>query len=172
MNKMRKGFLTAGSIVTIVSVLLGILGSVVLFVAAHIFTEKFIIKTFESETNYTFTEEADGGYVISYTDDGDLVEIEDETINLIVKVGKIAFVVMGIGSLALSIAKLVFGILVLLATLKEKFAKGKVITLLVLSLISSSILEAVLIIVGMCYTDDKKNSTPSIKGDVEQITIE
>lgn len=156
MNKTKKGFLTASSIITIVASSFAILIALFLFLCGSLSTESLIKDTYLEDANYTYTEEVDGGYYFTGLEDGEMVTITNEEIESLAKIVSVVFYVMGVGMLAFSAAKMVLAIRILVLNGKNTYAKASVIALLVLNILNSNILEAVLLIAAMVQKDEIK----------------
>lgn len=172
MNKQNKGLLSAASIITIVACSIAILLGLFLFLCAGFSTEKIIKESYMTDSEYTYYEEIDGSYYFTGVEDGEIVTITDEDINSLAKIVKVVFVAMGVGVLGVSIAKLVLAILILVATIKEKSAKGKVIALLVLSLINFNVAEVILLILALIKQENTINKPDGKPLGLDDINIE
>ena len=158
MNKTKKGLLTARSIITIVASAFAIIGSIALFLIGGMFTEGVLKESYRADPEYTYYEEADGDYYFTTIEEGEEVIIYDDEIEMLAEVVSAVFVIAGMITLGISIAKLVLAIRILIMNNREKYAKASVIALLVLSVLNTNILEAVLLIVAMCQKDNIENS--------------
>jgi len=157
MNKRRKGFLKAATILSIVAASFGILVSIFLIFLSPMLNEEVLIDLYKADPTYTYVEHADGGYSFTYQDDdGIITTIDDETIPAMVTVTKIILTGVGIVFALYSAAQLTLAIIVLKGVNKLKYRAGCVIALLVLSVLSNALLEAVFIIVAMCSKQEDK----------------
>ena len=156
MNKVRKGFLTASSIITIVAVAGAILTSLFCFCLGGIFDEEFLKESYKTDIEYTYYENADGSYYFSYIEEGQEVRIGEDEIELLADIVSGFGFVVGFATMAFAVAKLVFAIRILIFTSKNKFAKASVITLMVLSILTFNILETVFLIIALSVTDSSK----------------
>lgn len=153
MNKSRKGFLTAGSILTIVSSAFCVLGALFMFLVGAYVSEEFLKETYMQDTEYTYTETFDGDYYFTTIEDGEEIKITEDDIELIADIASMMCSVIGVVALGISAAKIALAIRVLIMNSKNKYAKGSIIALIVLSFLNSNIIEAVLFIVAMCQKD-------------------
>lgn len=159
MNKTKKGFLSAASIITIVASGLAILMSIILFLAGSMCSEKTIVESYKASDEYVYHEEADGSYYFVEIDEDTLKEIrisEDE-IELIAKVSSALLYVGAVLVLGFAVAKLILAIKILMNNNRNKFGMGTTISLLVLSVLSASIVESAFLIVTLCLKDKKAN---------------
>ncbi len=158
MNKVKKGFVTAASILTIIAATFAIVTALSsLFLSSKI-TEENILKLYEADPSAEIVQELDGGYTIYITDeDGEITTIDDETLVIVAEVMKVGCVVLGIVSLAFATAKLILAIILLKSNNKDKYRKGIAISLLVLSILTGAGLEAAFIIVSLCLKTEVKN---------------
>lgn len=177
MNKIRKGFLTAGSIISIVSASFSILLAIIMFFMGSFFTPEIIKTSYQSDPAYTYYEDADGSYYFTYIEEETNLEviIYDEEIDTISKVLNAMFDVIGIVVLGFAIAKLVLAIRILILNNKDQYSKGCVIALLVLSIINANVLETVFLIVAMCENKLPKPEEPKdneVEINVDDINVE
>ncbi len=130
MNKTKKNFMLAGSILGIVYSAIFILVGIVLIANIKIINHDFIAQILaEDTTGYTYT---------------------DEEISMILNFTKSIYAMISIYLIGISIAQLVISIIVLKQTSANIDKKGLVITLLVISFISSNILIGAFMIVALC----------------------
>lgn len=168
MTSTKKGFLKAGSILSIIaSVSMALTGMVFLGISSLI-NEKFILKTYETETGYAYFEDTDGDYYIEYYEDeddivlGEKVRVTEDEIELIVEVSKAISLMLAVFILGLAISQFVISILILNKMSKDKSSKGLIIALLVLSIITGSMLTAAFMIVALCLKDKKQPTLENI----------
>ncbi len=156
MNKTKKGFLKAGTILTIVSAAFAILFSFILFFSTTLITEDFFIEDYK-EDGYVLVEEADG-YYLKYNDPelGE-IRLEDEEIETLVVLTSAVVIFFGVGTFAISVARLIISIILLNKTCKNKYSKGLTITLLVLSIITGSWIEVALLVTALCLKNKVEN---------------
>lgn len=153
MTKTKKGLLTAGSIVAIVvSAIASFLGLFLLF-AGSISSETLIKESYLEDPEYVYTEQADGSYSFTGIEDGVTVTITEDEIKTLAKVVAGVLYAFGVGCIVMSVVKIILAIKILVSNSKNKYAKGSVIALLVLSILTSNIPEAVLLIIAMCQKD-------------------
>lgn len=155
MNKARKGLLMGASITTIVASAFAIIGSLFLFIMGAVFNETVMKESYLSDIEYTYFEEADGSYYFTTIEDGVEIVINEEDIEMVAEIFSTMFSVSGVFSLGMGIAKLILAIRLLVKTVKNEYAKGNVIALLVLSALNLNLIEAALLIVAMCMKDNK-----------------
>lgn len=180
MNKSAKGFLSAASILTIVSSVLAVLLAFLLFLAGSMCTESVIKDSYKDSGEYVYYEEADGSYYFVEIDEDTMTEelrIPESEIEMIAKISSAVLYITGVLNLIVPIAKLVLAIKILVNNNREKFGSASTIALLVLSIITINILESAFLIVALCLKN--KNSTASNKSEedkekekFEQLTIE
>ena len=158
MNKTRKGFLTASSIISIVSATLTIFVAFILLLAGSFITENFVKEIYKNDQECVYFENADGSYYfIEIDEDGNEVEITMDEIKFVVKLASGLLYGCGVIVLSFSVAKLVLAIKILVSSSKNKYPNKCTIALLTISILNSNILEAVLLIVAM-ISSDKKNA--------------
>jgi len=172
MNKTRKGILYAASIVTIVSCVFAIIGSIILLVIAPIIDEQTVLDLYKSDPTTEIVEDVDGGYTIYVKDDyGEVLTIDDETLVVIVKVIKVGCIAICLFSFALALAKFILAIQILRANGKDEYKTGRVIALLVLSILSTSIIETILIVISMCVKQKPELKDESNQNKIEDIVL-
>ena len=166
MNKTKKAFMLAGSIISIVQVLVMLLGGLILIAVGSIISEEQICSVYDTDASYTRVEEGNGDYYYVYTDQitQEQFIINDTDIQTTVQVIKTIFNSLSIYVLAMGIANLIFAIIVLKHSISESNKKFGIITLLVLSVFTSNILTTAFMIVALCIKDKPKEI---IEGDVE-----
>ena len=170
MNKTKKGLLTANSILTIIGCAFQILISLVLFLAGGLVSEQMMKDSYLEDPEYSYYENLDGSYYFTTIDDNVEITITEDEIEVLSKVISIVVYVLGGVMLAQSIAKLVLAIRILVINNQNKYAKGSVIALLVLSIIDTNIIQIILLILAMCQKDEYKiedNSYDAISGTIE-----
>ena len=140
MDKRRKGFLKAGTILTIISASIGILACLFFVFASSALTESVVVDMLKSDPEYTYTQESDGGYNFTYVEDGVVTTIDDETLSSMIVLGKVFIKICGVGGLLFAAAQLTLAILILVNVNKGKYKKGCVIALLVLSILAGGML--------------------------------
>lgn len=175
MTKTKKGFLKAGSIISIIAAVLSALMSFIFIAAANMIDEKFILETYETEIGYTYVEESDGGYYIEYYEDEDdlhATTVTDDEIQLIVTASKTILIVLTVFVLGLSVAEFVIAILILNKLSKNESKKGLIITLLVLSILSGTMLTTAFMIVALCLKDKPKATLENINEIAIEQTVE
>ena len=159
MNKTRKGWLTAGSVVTIVAVSFSIIASVFFFFMGSIMNEKILKKSYRADEEYTYYENADGSYYFTYYEEGVLITMQEDEVELIAESTSAAFKAMGIGVLMIALVKLILVIKILVSSHRNEYARGIVVALLTLSIVNFNWLEAVLLIIAM-NAQDNNNKKP------------
>ena len=152
MNKTRKAFIVAGSVIAIIASIFMLFTSAILFVASSIIDEKFVVETYYAmDPNATLVTEQDGGYIIYYRDSElnmDLT-VTDEEVKTIVNVSSTLCLGVSITSLTFATAGVVLSI-ILLVEQKKHSAKGIIIALLVISALSGNLLSTAFMIVALC----------------------
>lgn len=174
MNKTKKGFLSAASILTIVASAFGILGGIILMFVGSICDDDLLKDIYKDDPEYIYCENVDGSYYFTYLDDeGVEAIIYPEDIEIIAKIASGILNAIGFIALGLSVAKLVLAIRILVVKKRDLFPKGTVIALMVLSILDSSMLEAVFLIVTLCLKDEQpKEEINNPQQDVVTIDLE
>ena len=155
MSKRKKGFLTAGAIITIVAAVFSLLGSLLMFAGASYLDDDFIVKMYKEDEDFTYYETFDGDFYFEYVEDGKIEKITEDDIELVADIIETGLSTIGFVMLAFGGAKLALSILLLINNNKNKNSRGRTISLLVLSMITMSIVESILFILAMCSKDDK-----------------
>lgn len=170
MNKTKKGFLTAGSIIAIVAACFGILVSILLFSFGVGLKEKHIVEIYKMDESAEYHENADGSYYIIDIDEetGEETILKESEIEIIVKIAKGFLIFASFVEVGLDIAIMIIAIKLLKATNKKEEKKGLTIALLVLSALTGEILTLAFMIVALCL----KNKQKPVISDYQQITIE
>lgn len=152
MNKAKKGLLTAGSIVSIVSSSVAILSSFVFLLLGFVFNETFIKNTYMSDPlTYTYVEEADGSYYFTQEDIyGNVIITHEEDIEMASNIALVVCSVCAVSMLATGVPKLILAIVILAKKGRDVYAKGATITLLVFSCLCGNITEFVLYLIAIC----------------------
>lgn len=157
MNQTRKGFLTASTILTIVSSVLAILLSFGIAYLAGQMTEEIFKETYQEDSLYTYYEEANGEYYFLYTDEnGTIQTLDDSEIQMIAKVARVMIGAVAVGCLAFACTRLILAIIVLKNTNKKIYKKGLVITLLVFDILEMSVLEIIFLGIAMVSPDKQR----------------
>ena len=159
MNKTKKGFLTASSILTIVGSSLLILISLFCFLCSGFVTEDLVLESYKSDPEYTYYENGDE-YFFTYEEDGVLCFVYEDEINLVTNIVKTMFIVGGTIGLLFSLAKLILSILILVKKGKNKYSPGLTISLLILSILTFSPIEIGLLIAAISIKN-KEETKPS-----------
>lgn len=168
MTKTRKGFLKAGAIIGIISAILVILSSFIIFSFGTKITEDKTVELLKLSDELQYVEEGDGSYYFVETDEeGNTLIIDQETVKITSKVLK--FIVIGFATieLALSVSFLILSIKLLSKTQKGIYSKGLTISTLVISALVGELIVLAFIIIALC-SKNKKNPAD----DYEQITIQ
>ena len=157
MSKTKRGFIKAGSIITIVGSAIGLLlAFIFLFVMPSIFTEKTIKESYNATTD-TIVDLGNGDYVIkTYDDKGLLIEITREEVQEIARISQVVFKAIGGIMLAWDIALMVISIILLNKTSNNIESKGLIISLLVLSALSLNLITLAFMIVALCLKNPKQ----------------
>ena len=167
MNKTKKGFLSASAIITIVAASFGILTGIVTMFMGGLMTEETIRDTYTTEEGYTLVEEYGKDYYITYIDDGELIKVTEDEIELIANISSSLCNFVGIIIIGFSLAKLILAIKILINNNRDKYGKGVTIALLTLSVLNMNLLEAGLIITAMCMKDDVNSEKPDENNNIE-----
>ena len=152
MRKSKKGLLLAGSIVGIVSAVLMLISCMFLGLFTAIFSEQLIYDTYANDPAYEIVEEYDGSYIIYDAETGEELFTEEDIV-VMVQIPRM-IIGMTVGGLsAFAIILMIFGILVLVNTCRDKSNKGPIITLLVFGALMGELLVVGLMIAGLCIKD-------------------
>ena len=127
-----------------------------MFLVGAFVSEELLKETYMQDIEYTYTETFDGDYYFTTIEDGVEIKITEDDIELIADIASMICSVMGVVVLGVSVAKIALAIRILIMNSKNKYAKGSVIALIVLSFLNSNIIEAILFIVAMCQKDEIK----------------
>lgn len=159
MNKTRKSFLLVASILTIIAAALGLLGSSVFFITTESFVEKSFIESFIEE-GYTkieyIDEDNEKNYYLFGYEDGIETKIFGDEIEDLSETVSDGMMIIGIVIAGFSIAKLTLSILILVFNHKNKYSTGLVVSLLTLSILTCSMIEAGFLIAALCLKDKEK----------------
>ena len=158
MNKIRKGFLTASSIITFIGVAGAVLLSLFGFLMGGLLDEDLIKESYKAEETYTYYEDAKGEYYFTYIEDGQKMIITQDEIKFIAKISSVSCFIVATSALVFAIAKLILAIKILVSTNRDKYSKGCVIALLVLSILNFNIFESICLIVAMSVIDSVKTT--------------
>lgn len=151
MSKAKKGLLTAGSIVSIVSSAAAILFSFLLLIFGFMFNEELIKETYLSDPlTYTYVEEYDGSYYFYEEVDGEVIITHEEDIELAATMVRVICSVTSVIMVVTGIPKLILAIVILAKKSKGVYAKGATITIFVLSCICGNLAEFILFLIAMC----------------------
>lgn len=161
MNKTKKGFLTAGSIIAIVAACFGILVSILLFSFGVGLKEKHVVEIYTMDETSEYHENADGSYYIIEIDEetGEATILKESEIEIIVKIVKGCLIFASFVEVGLDIAMMIIAIKLLKATNKNEEKKGKTIALLVLSALTGEVLTLAFMIVALCLKNKQKPET-------------
>lgn len=170
MNSTKKNYLKVATILIIVFSSISIAMGLLCVIAGGAINEEFIKDTYRIDEEYTYHENADGSYYFTYNDDGEVLTVKESEIELEAKVTKIFTISSGILVLGIQIPKLILSILALKAAKKNKFKKGLVIALIVLSAINTQVLELVFLILALCAKDNPPITYESL-GDLDEETM-
>ena len=135
--------------------ILALTGFLVIDVSNTIFEEATVIETLKQDTSYTYVELSGDEYYFEYEEDGAIVRLTETDIMLVINMFKtilntVAFIIMALAGINLLIA-----ILLLVDVGKNKNCTGKIITLLVMSILIGNIITTVLMIVALTMQDKK-----------------
>ena len=161
MNKTKKGFLTAGSIIAIVAACFGILVSILLFSFGIGLKEKHVVEIYTMDETSEYHENADGSYYIIEIDEetGEATILKESEIEIIVKIVKGLLIVAACLEIGFGVAMMIVAIQLLKATNKNEEKKGKTIALLVLSALTGEVLTLAFMIVALCLKNKQKPAT-------------
>ena len=166
MNKRKKGFLTAASILTIVGSAFAIIIALFMFSVGSISNEQMIKEALIKSDEYVYYEDVDGSYYFIEIDEDTMQEVrlEEKEIELIAKVFSILLYVGGFFAIAFAIVRLILAIKVLINNNRQKYSLGLTITSLVFAALTAGTVETVLWVVSLCIKNKPDNM-------MEQITI-
>ena len=169
MNKSRKSFLITSAIIAIVACAFSLLAGMFCFLVGSFCDEDLMKKSYlEDVENYTYYENGDDDYYFTYIEDGKEMKITEEDIEFSADLMQSICYIAGGITLLTTIAKLTLSIRVLILTTRNKYAKGCVVALLVLSAINGNMLELLFLILAMCSKDAKTDDNkPLGLNDIE-----
>lgn len=170
MNSTKKGYLKAASIIIIVVSVMSILLGMLCIAIGSMMDEDMMKETYKADNEYTYHENVDGSYYFTYMDDGTEVTLKESEIEFAAKFARGVMIGSGLFIIGLHTAKLTLSILALKGAKKNKFKKGCVIALVVLSAINTQILELVFLILALCTKDNPKITYESL-GEMDEETM-
>ena len=156
MNKTKKGFLRAATILTIVITVFSALVSIIFFALSSKINEDFMLEDYKNDSYYTIINEADGGYIITYEENGVTFQITDEDISVSVIIFKTIVCVIAFGILLYAAAMMTLAILILVGLHKGKYKKGCTIALLILAILNQTLLISIFLVVVLALGDKKE----------------
>lgn len=165
MNKAKKNLLSAASILTIVAASFGILVGVAFMFLGSLMTEDVIKESYRADIEYTYYEEADGSYYFTYIEDNQLLTLTETDVEMVAQISSAIVNFMGLINVGFSVAKLVLAIKILVNNNRDKYGKGVVIALLVMSLINSNLIEAGLLLFAILKKDNVENTNTTIDNE-------
>ena len=165
MNKSKKSFLLIGSILTIVASVFAILGGLFCFLVGSMCDEDFIKQIYIEDPEYQLTELPDD-YYFEYMEDGQLMKITENDIEFISDIIETITTIAGVVILGTAAVKMGLAIRIIIANSHDKYAKGSVITLLVLSIINGNILEIIFLALAMSTKDKQPEDKPLGLNDI------
>ena len=178
MNPTKRSFLKAGAIIAIISAVFMLFTGIGFATSVSLINEELILDTITYETDYQKFKNADGSYYIEYFEDEDDLRpqtLTQKDIQDIVKIAKVALIVIAGVIVAVSIVQFIFGSKILKNLKKDISKKSHIITLLVFSILTETILTTAFMIVALCIKDKKvtlENINEIASQSGEQITIE
>ena len=167
MTKTRKGFLKAGAIIGIISAILGMLFSFLMFAVGKSITEEKVVEWLKTSEEFTYVEENNSYYFIGTDENGITVTLDEEATELTTKVIKYALIISAGIDFAVSIPFLILSIKLLSKTNKGVYSKRLTVSTLVLSAIFGELIVLAFMIIAMC----SKNKNTGLE-NYEQITIQ
>ena len=167
MTKTRKGFLKAGAIIGIISAILGMLFSFLMFAVGKSITEEKVVEWLKTSEEFTYVEENNSYYFIGTDENGTTVTLDEEATELTTKVIKYALMISAGIDFAVSIPFLILSIKLLSKTNKGVYSKRLTVSTLVLSAIFGELIVLAFMIIAMC----SKNKNTGLE-NYEQITIQ
>lgn len=169
MNKAKKGFLIAGSILSLVAVVFAMFFSLGMSLVNMVITEDFMLETYLEDPYFEVVEDIDGSYTI-YDEDGYVV-FTDEDISIVVELAHDIINGFNFFNISIAIAAAIFAIRLLVKVAKGKCTKGSIIVLLVLTALQMNLLATVFMIIALCKKDHKaEEENPDIQLPTEDIT--
>ena len=176
MNNTKKGFLRAGTILSIIFAILTVFMSVGMLSASGFINEDIVLDSFRAEKQFTLYEDVDGGYYFEYIDVGDIEDPSDDTlitmydyeVESLSKFIKIGLIVVSAVTLCFNIAQFIIAMLILTQTNKEKVSTGLIITMLTLSALSGNFITMAFMIVALSIKNEPKQI---IEDEVKTIEV-
>lgn len=154
MNKTKKTLLSIGSILTIVSSSFAIFCAIFSFFIATMLNENLFKEIYMEDTNLTYYEEIDGSYYFTSLINGKEEEfIDEEEIEMISEIATDLVNFIGFYILALATAKIVLSIRILILNKRNEYSSGCSMALVILSILTTNFIEAILLIVAICFKD-------------------
>lgn len=158
MNSTKKGFIKAGTILSIVVSAILIITGFVMFGISSLITEQSLYEVYESQAGYTITNNPDGSYEITYIDEYGVTQtITQSELQTVAKIAKTAVNISAVVILAGSIASMTVSILLLSKVNKGKSQTGLIIANLVLDILFVGWISAAFMIVALCLKDAPKD---------------
>ena len=165
MNKTKKSYLLIGSILTIVVSVFSILGGMFCFLIGSVCDEDFVKQIYIEDPEYQLVELPDE-YYFEYMEDGNLMKITEDDIELVSDLIETITTAVGVVIIATAAVKLGLAIRIIIANSRNTYAKGSVITLLVLSIINGNILEIIFLALAMSTKDKEPENKPLGLNDI------
>lgn len=163
MNSTKKGFIKAGTILSIVMSAFLIITGFVMFGISSLITEQNLYEVYESQAGYTITNNPDGSYEITYTDENGILQtITQSELQTVAKVAKSVVNVCAVVILAGAIASMTVSILLLSKVNKGKSQTGLIIANLVLDILFVGWISAAFMIVSLCLKDNIQDKKPTL----------
>ena len=155
MNSTKQGIVKAGAIVAIVLACLMLLGAITtLPVVNTVFSEDAIIETFKTEPGYNYVEDGDT-YYIEYLEEGVAVKLTENDIMFTVNIMKQALNI-AVGLIAvMAVVSILIASFLISSVNKSKRCTGKIVALLIMSILTGNAVTMALMITALCIKDKK-----------------
>ena len=170
MNSTKKTYLKVATIFIIVVSSMSLLLSLFCFAVGGMIDEEVMKESYRTDSEYTYYENADGSYYFTYIEDGTVVTIKESEVEFAAKFARGMLIGSGILVLGVHGAKLALAIIALKGVKKNKFKKGCVIALVVLSSLHTIIVDLAFLILALCTRDNPKITYESL-GDLDEETM-
>ncbi len=168
MSSTKKGFMRAGSIISIVLAVIFVLGGLITFGSDSFINKELVLGIYRADTiNYREIEDENG---ISFEYIGSDITmkgtiITEDDINLVVTFAKNILKFVSWSLIILAVLNMVFAIMVLNVASKGSNNIGSIITLLIISVVSMNMITMAFMIVALCL----KNKAPEVENQPSEI---
>ena len=155
MTEGKRGIISAGCIIAIflaISVLFG--GIAMLSLVNDALNETSILESIKYEEGYTYVEDGNS-YYIELNQDGVVAKMTQNDLLVAIEMIKRIFIIGAGIMVALAAVYMVIAILLQRSVRQNKKCTGKVVALLVMSLLLGNIFTSILMVVALCIKDTK-----------------